>query len=133
MAIVIPDTSPADLLKGFRGHVTSSRAGYPDVLHIDIEDADGRVWWFSTFDAAYSPSEPERFIGKVVVDAALDIRSRELTIGFSDGSSLRVVPAPRTAAEPGDLENWSLFTPDGLVLNYGPGDHWVLKRASDPI
>jgi hypothetical protein len=134
MSVVIPDTTPTDLLSRFRGLVTSSRPAYPDVLHLDVQDAKGNVWWFGTSYATYAPSDPDVFLGKTVVDAELDATSSQVTIRFSDGSDLKVSPVPRRPGEPDeDLENWKLFTPEGLVLKYGPEDRWILKRSSDPI
>lgn len=133
MAVVIPDITPAELLRRFRGVVTSSRPAYPDVLHIDVMDAEGAVWWFGTFEATYSPSDPEVFLGKTVTDAELDVPSGRLTIGFSDHSELTVTPIALPPDEVDeDIESWNLFTPEGLVLNYGPGEHWVVEALPRP-
>ncbi len=134
MAVVIPDTSPAQFLARFRGLVTSSRPGYPSVLHLHVKDAEGGLWRFGTFESRYLPTDPEMFVGKTVVDVDLNASSAEMTIYFSDGADLRIVPFSLESDEvDADLESWWLITPEGLILNYGPGDHWVLKRASDPI
>jgi hypothetical protein len=42
-----------------------------------------------------------------------------------------VIPDHEEAAD--DIEAWQLFTPDGLVLNYGPRGDRRLKRAADPL
>ncbi|MBS1889463.1 MAG: hypothetical protein JSU06_19975 [Actinobacteria bacterium] len=130
MPTVISEVSPLDLLARFRGPVVSSRPGYPEVLLLKVEDAEGEEWWFSTFHAEYSPSDPDLFAGKVVVGANLDVRSGVLTIRFSDASELSVVPIPAEDGEPDDLESWHLISPDGLVLDYGPGERWVLRRGT---
>jgi hypothetical protein len=133
MAVVIPDISPPEFLMRFRGRVIVSRPAYPEVLHLHVRDADGGIWRFATFEADYIPAEPEAFLGKMVDSVDLDASSAGLTIGFSDGTSLAVVPFSLTPDEIDDsYESWQLFTPDGLVLDYGPGEHWVLGRASDP-
>jgi hypothetical protein len=132
MAVVIKDTSAADLLGRFRGVVTSSRPGYPEVLLLTVEDANGGGWNFSTFDADFSPSDPDSFLGKTVVRAEI-APSNTLTIGFSDGSKLNVVPRPlRPGEADDDLENWFLLTPDGLALDFGPVGRCRLGSASEP-
>jgi hypothetical protein len=134
MALVIPDIKPTELLARFRGRVTSARPAYPDVLHLDVVDVDGGTWSFGTFEADYVPKDPDAFIDKSVVDVCLDAPSAHLTIRFSDGSELNVVPFALKPDEVDEFyESWQLFTPDGFVLNYGPGEHWMLKRATDPL
>jgi hypothetical protein len=134
MAVVIPDIKPTELLARFRGRVTSARPAYPDVLHLDVIDAAGGVWSFGTFEADYVPKDPDAFVDKSVVDADLDVPVGRLAIRFSDGSELNVVPFALKPDEVDEFyESWNLFTPDGFVLNYGPGDRWVLKRATDPL
>ncbi len=130
MPIVIPDISPADLLARFRGPVLDARLTYPERVHFEVKDVHGGEWCLATWDADYLPSDPEVLHGKTVVSADLEDRSGTLSIGFSDGSAFRVIPDPY---EPGDeLEHWELFTPEGLVLHYGPGSRWRLARGSDP-
>jgi hypothetical protein len=51
MATVITDLSPSDLLGRFRGTVTDAAPGYPEVIHLDVRDAHGGDWSFSTFNA----------------------------------------------------------------------------------
>lgn len=127
MADVIADISPSDLLSRFRGQIFSARPGYPDVLLLKARDVDGGEWWFSTFYAKFSPSDPDAFLGKRIV-AAEPQPDGGLNVGFSDGSRLDVLPVPLEPGEPGDdLETWHLLSPDGLALDYGPGDRWVLE------
>jgi hypothetical protein len=132
MAVVIPDISAADLLSRFRGRIVSSKPGYPEVLLLSVEDAHGREWRFMTFDAEFSPSDPEVFLGKTIISADV-APSNTLTVGFSDGSDLTVVPR---SLEPGeendDLENWFLLTPDNLALDFGPAGRWRLGSGSEP-
>jgi hypothetical protein len=130
MAVVIPDISPADLLARFRGPVLDSRPTYPERVHLEVRDAHGGKWCLATWWADYSPADPAALLGKTVTNADLKGPSGDLTIGFSDGSAFKVISVPR---EPGDdIETWELFTPEGLVLAYGPEDQWQLCRASDP-
>jgi hypothetical protein len=50
-----------------------------------------------------------------------------LIFGFSDRSEFRVISR---AQEPDDdLDNWDLFTPEGLVLIWGPDANWRLQGA----
>ncbi|MFT3865618.1 MAG: hypothetical protein QM729_15225 [Solirubrobacterales bacterium] len=134
MTIAISDTSPTEILSRFQGTVTSSRPAYPEVLHLHVTDADGGEWCFATFEADYVPTDPAAFLGKTVVGTDLRAASAGLTINFSDGSDLKVVPFSLRPDEiDDDYESWKLFTPEGLVLKYGPGSHWLLKRASDPV
>jgi hypothetical protein len=130
MAIAISDISPADLLGRFRGPITEAYHGYPEVILFDVKDSEGGEWHFVTWDADYSPSDPDALLGKVVVSADLDEEPGALTIGFSDGSAFKVTPVFYEPVD--DLEHWELFTPEGLVLHLGPGSRWRLGEASDP-
>ncbi len=127
METVIPDLSPANLLGRFRGTIVEAAPGYPEVIHLYVKDADGDDWSFSTFYADYSPSDPEFFPGKTIVDVTLS-PSENLTMRFSDGSEFKVLPEPE---EPDDeLPSWRLFTPDGLVLRFRPRGLWDLVPGS---
>jgi hypothetical protein len=132
MATVVKDISPAELLSHFRGQVFSARPGYPEVLLLKVKDEAGGEWWFSTFYAEYSPSDPDVFLGKTIV--AADVQpSGGLRVGFSDASRLDVKPIPLEPGESGDdLETWNLISPDGLVLDSGPGERWALKALGRP-
>jgi hypothetical protein len=132
MAVVIPDISAADLLSHFRGRIVRSKPGYPDVLLLSVEDPRGGEWRFMTFDADFSPSDPDVFLGKTVVSAEVG-SSHTLTIGFSDGSDLTVVPRSlKPGEEDDDLENWFLMTPDNQALDFGPAGRWRLGSGSEP-
>ncbi len=130
MATVTSDTSPAALLDRFRGTVTMSGLTYPDRAAIDVADAEGGEWHLTTWWANYSPADPEVFGGKAVVSADLGEPPGTLTVGFSDGTTFVVTPVPDE--EDDAIENWELFTPEGLVLTFGPRGRWQLSRASDP-
>jgi hypothetical protein len=128
---VIPNISPTELLSRMRGRIFRANPAYPETIQFRLHDADGGEWWLATQWADYSPSDPAEILGKVVVDAHLDERTGNLTFDFSDGTDFKVIALPQE--EPGDdLEHWDLFTPEGLVLVWGPDANWQLKRATDP-
>jgi hypothetical protein len=131
MTIVIPDISPAEVLDGLRGQIFYAEPGYPEVIHLRLIDPRGAEWWFSTHDAYFSPSDPDALRGKTIISADLEGPLGNLTIGFSDGTSFRVWVDPQEA--PDDPVNWKVYTPDDLVLAWGPGVHWALKRDGDPL
>ena len=130
MALVTPDTSPADVLAGVRGLVTEARLTYPERVHLPVIDAEGGRWFLATWEASYLPADPDELNGKIVVSAVLDESSRVLTIGFSDETDFTVTPIPDD--EDDAIENWELFTPNGLLLTYGPWGRWHLGKATDP-
>jgi hypothetical protein len=128
---VIPDISPTELLARVRGRIFTANHAYPETIQFKLRDSKGGEWWLATQWADYSPSDPADILGKVVDDARLDEQTGNLTFTFSDGSEFKVISRPQE--EPGDdLEHWDLFTPEGLVLVWGPDAGWQLKRASDP-
>lgn len=129
MAIVISDTSPAGLLKRYHGRVTVAARAYPDAIHLDLIDDEGGLWGLGTWDATYAPSDLTDLLGKTVRSADLDGRTGVLRLRFEDETSFEVTPATPVDDE---IENWELFTPDGLVLTYGPKGRWQLGNASDP-
>lgn len=128
---VIPDISPTEILARVRGRIFKANPAYPETIQFRLTDAGGGEWWLATQWADYSPSDPDEILGKVVVDAELDEQTGSLAFSFSDGSEFKVTSLPQE--EPGDdLEHWHLYTPEGLVLVWGPDAAWQLKRASDP-
>jgi hypothetical protein len=128
MATVIPDLSPSDLLERFRGTIVDAAPGYPEVIHLELRDADGGEWSFSTSYAEYSPTDPEFFVEKTVVDVAFE-RSGKLTMRFSDGFEFNVLPEPEGPDD--DLATWHLITPDNLSLRFRPRGRWHLGLGSD--
>jgi hypothetical protein len=128
---VIPDISPPELIARIRGQIFKANYAYPETIQFRLTDHRGGEWWLATQWADYSPTDPDELIGKVVVDTKLDAHSGNLTFTFSDGSEFKVTSRPQE--EPGDdLEHWDLFTPEGLVLVWGPDATLQLKRATDP-
>jgi hypothetical protein len=131
MAVVIPDITPVEVLARLRGLVVDVRPAYPETIHLYVRDALGSLWCLATFDAYYSPSDPDALRDKTIVSADLEGPLGNLTIGFSDGTAFRVSVEPQEADD--DPFNWMLRMPEGLILYWGPGVRWVLKRGSDPI
>jgi hypothetical protein len=131
MSIVTPDTSPTDLLDRVRGPVRDARLTYPERVHFEVTDVSGGLWLLATWDADYLPADPAELCGKTVTGVGLDKESGKLAFQFSDGTSFTITPD----ADEGDPEailNWELFTPEGLVLTYGPWGRWHLGKATDP-
>jgi hypothetical protein len=118
-----------DMLGCFRGPIVDAHDAYPDVLHIEVCDADGGLWRFATQDATWSPTDPAAFLGRAIVGSSVDAHTGRLTCELSDGSQFVVIPAAQEA--PDDPPNWELFTPDGRMLDFGPGMRWRLIEAND--
>jgi hypothetical protein len=131
MTIVIPDISPVEILARLRGLVIDAHRSYPETIHVRVRDALGGIWCLATHDAYYSPSDPDALLGKSIVSADHEGPLGNLTIGFSDGTSFRIWVDPQEA--PDDPVNWRVHMPEGLILSWGPGIHWALKRGTDPI
>ncbi len=129
MATVSADTSAAALLNRFRGQVSKAYVTYADMARIEVTDAEGGRWLFGTWEADYSPADPEALLGKFVTSAEVDGRSGVLTVGFADGSAFTVAPV---LDEDDDVEHWELFTPEDAVLVQGPIGRWKLRSAGGP-
>ena len=129
MSIVTPDTSPAGLLARLRGAVTDAHLTYPERIQVDVTDPEGGLWSLISWWADYFPSDPDQLQGKTVIDVDLDMAGK-VTVFFSDRSNFTITPAPDE--EDDAIENWELFTPEGLVLEYGPRRRWHLGNATDP-
>ncbi len=127
MATVTSDISAAALLGRFRGSIADAGLTYPERAAIDVVDGDGGEWHLTTWWADYTPADPGEFTGKSVVSADLGETPGKLTVGFSDGSTFVIIPAP----DEGDdaIESWELFPPDGMVLIFGPYERGELIPA----
>lgn len=127
MTAIALDASPLSVLRSMRGKIVAARIAYPEVLHIEVEDSAGELWRLATQDAEWSPSDPAELVGRSVDDANIDGETGELRCKLSDGSVLDVRPTAREAED--DPPNWELITPDGLVLEFGPGVRWQIGSA----
>lgn len=121
------DTSPTKILESLRGRIVDARIAYPDVLHVELTDADGGLWRFATQDSTFEPSDPSGLIGRTVEEARLDPISTDLRWRLSDRSQLIVVPAPEES--PDDPPSWELITPDHFTLEFGPGLRWQIAPS----
>jgi hypothetical protein len=130
MALVTPDTSPADLLDRVRGLANEAGLTYPERAHLPVIDERGGRWLLATWEANYAPKDPAELNGKIVVDIDLG-DSGELLVHFSDGTRFDVTPVPDNGDDA--IESWKLFTPEGWVLVYGPWGLWRWVRADEPL
>jgi hypothetical protein len=128
--LVALDASPLNVLRSMRGSIVDARVAYPDVLHVEIRDLRGDLWRLATQDAEWSPSNPADLVGRSVNDADIDEQTGELRCKLSDGSVLDVKPAAREAED--DPPHWELITPDGVVLEFGPGVRWQISSSDAP-
>jgi hypothetical protein len=112
-----------------RGSIVAVHPAYPEVLHVEIQDPNGDLWRLATQDAEWFPSDPSQLVGQSVQGAELDKETGELRFALSGGFSFRVVPAEQEAED--DPPNWKLFTPEDLVLVFGPGGRWQFNRADE--
>jgi hypothetical protein len=116
-------------LARFRGLIVDARIAYPEVLHLDVRDDEGEMWRFATQDASWSPSDPAQLHDKTILDVQIDWDTGELQCRLSESSTFTVVPEPQEEAD--DPPNWELFTPDGTMLDFGPGITWRLVNANE--
>ena len=130
MSTMTEDISPARLLAQVKGPVRDAHLTYPERMQLDIADATGSQWSLISWEADYAPSDPEALRGKTVTCVDLDGHSEVLTVHFSDATCFTLTSIPDE--EDDAIENWELFTPEGLVLTFGPRGRWQLSRASDP-
>lgn len=121
------DASPTTLLGSVRGEIVAARLAYPDVLHVEIRDARGGLWRLATQDADFTPSDPNQLLGAHVIRLAIDPTTTRLHCSLADGSALVITPSRHGAED--DPPNWELITPDGLVLEFGPGLRWQIARV----
>ncbi len=128
--VVALDASPINVLHSLRGSIVDARIAYPEVLHVEVRDSRGDVWRLATQDAQWSPADPAQLLGRSIEDADIDEETGELRCGLSDGTVLSVKPAAVEAED--DPPNWELFSPAGIVLEFGPGVRWQISGADAP-
>jgi hypothetical protein len=130
MSAVALDTTPVDLLARFRGQVVATRLPHSKRVYLEISDAGGETWRLVGWEATQSANERGDREGKTVLGATVEDRSGELTVSFSDRSTLTLTPVGDESEDA--IEHWEIFTPEGLILAYGPRGRWLLGRADDP-
>jgi hypothetical protein len=126
-SVVALDTSPINILRGLRGEIVAARIAYPNVLHIEVRDSHDGVWRLATQDAGWRPADPGSLVGESVEGAEIDVATGELGCRLSGGSTFKVIPG--TPGSGDDPPNWELLTPEGLVLEFGPGVRWQIAGA----
>jgi hypothetical protein len=125
--VVALNASPESVLRSMRGSIVDARIAYPQVLHVEIRDSDGELWRLATQDAEWSPADPSELVGRSIENAEIVDGTGELRCLLSGGLSLDVRPAGGETC--GDPPNWELITPDGLVLEFGPGMRWQISST----
>jgi outer membrane lipoprotein SlyB len=121
------NASPTTVLGALHGQIVDAHIGYPQVLHVEVRDDAGGLWRLATQDAEFSPPAPGDLTGKTLEEAKIDPITVELRCKLSDGTQLVVVPAADEGED--DLPNWELITPEGIVLEFGPGLRWQVASA----
>lgn len=129
-SVVALDASPSSVLRSLHGAIIDARIAYPDVLHVAVKDSDGDVWELATQGTDWSPRDPKLLIGLSLEGATIDEASGEMHFPLSDGSALELKPFKFEAAD--DPPNWEVITPNGLVLEFGPGLRWQISGADAP-
>lgn len=125
------DASPLNVLSSFQGEIVGARIAYPQVLHVDVRDSNGELWRLISQDAEWAPPEPDALFGRLISDAAIDEGSGKLRCKLSGGAWLEVLPAELENDD--DPPNWELITPEGLVLEFGPGMRWRIGGADQRV
>lgn len=123
------DLSPTTVLGLMRGPIADARIAYPDVLHVEVRDSNGALWRLATQDAEWSPADPSALLGRSIEDAEV-VEGGSLCCRLSDGTTLFL--AADTTAEDG-VPYWELISPDGIVLQFGPGARWQISSADEPL
>ena len=129
-SVVALDTSPLNLLRSMQGAIVAAQLAYPQVLHLEIRASDGDIWRLSTQGAKWSPTDPSSLVGQSLEDVRIDDLSGGLRCQLSAGSVLEVSPLPVEAVD--DPPSWEVISPDGLVLEFGPGLRWQISSADAP-
>lgn len=130
VSVVALDASLINVLRFMHGAIVDARIAFPQILHVEIRDSDGDVWRLSSQGADWSPSDPASLVGLSLERAGIDETSGELRCRLSDGSTLEVRPFPLEAID--DPPKWEVITPNGLVLEFGPGLRWQISGADAP-
>jgi hypothetical protein len=126
-SVVALDSSPMKVLRAMRGAIIDAGVAYPRVLHLEIRSKAGGSWRLATQDADWTPADPDALLGRSIEGAEIDEEAGVLRCELSDGSVLELKPGPGEAAD--DPPSWELITPDGLLLEFGPGVRWRIGSA----
>jgi len=130
-SVVALDASPTNVLRSMHGAIVDAQIAYPHILHVEIRDSDGDIWRLATQGADWSPGDPGSLVGSSLEEASIDETSGEMHCLLSDGSKLEVRPFRYEAID--DPPNWEVITPNGLVLEFGPGLRWQISSADAPV
>jgi len=69
--------------------------------------------------------------GGKVTSLEVSIPSNALSISFSNGCLLRVLPSPED--DKYDIPYWELLLPGHMFVAFGPGNRWSFRRSDVPI
>src|SRR4051812_8018648 len=114
MSTVTSNTSPTQLVTRVHGTVTRARVTASGRVELTILDPAGGRWHLVSWEATCSTPGPDGPSGKSIVRTELDAESGLLTLAFSNESDLTLTPNQEVNDE--SVEDWQLFTPEGLVL-----------------
>ncbi|HZJ29732.1 MAG TPA: hypothetical protein VFD37_07075 [Solirubrobacterales bacterium] len=116
------DISLQSLLDSMRGEIVEARIGHPEVLLIDIIDSVGGRWQLMTQDAEWEIGDPESLVGRRVLKVALDDRAWKLRLELAGEDALVITPGEHLSSS--DPPNWEVITPEGSLVEFGPGAQW---------
>jgi hypothetical protein len=131
LSAVALDTSPVKLLRSLRGTVVGARIAHPEVLHLEIRNPSGGLWRLATQDATWSPADADQLLGQSIDDAEIDEMTGRLRCARSSKTVFEVKPEPGQDVD--DPPSWELISPEGLVLEFGPGMRWQISSADAPV
>jgi hypothetical protein len=69
--------------------------------------------------------------GGSLIGFSVAVPSNDLILTFSNSCLLRV--APSIDDDDGGIPYWEMFTPDHMILKYGPGKQWSCKASDVPV
>ncbi len=99
----------------------------------------GTAWRVESPDAtrATSADEPDQAKARLapletasLTAVAIGGDDLSLTVSFDNGWKLCLTPTPEIEGR--DLLLWELFTPERMLLTFGPGKVWSYTRADQP-
>ena len=114
-----------------RGKVVDTRIAHPAVLQLEIRDPNGGLWRLATQDAQWSPPDAERLVDQSIDRAEIEETSGRLRCQLSGGAIFEIEPEPGQDVD--DPPSWELISPEGLVLEFGPGVRWQISGADAPV